>query len=231
MSQDKNQTITTLPDSWEAFLKNEFESDYFKKLKSFLTQEITQGHIIYPHPTNILRAFDLCSPKNLKVVIIGQDPYHGPGQAHGLSFSVPKDVKIPPSLQNIYKEIESDLGYRAPNNGNLESWAKQGVLLLNATLTVRKSAPTSHARKGWETFTDHAIEYINDNMSQVVFLLWGRYAQEKGSMINKNRHCILKAAHPSPFSAHSGFFGCKHFSQTNNYLKQNGISPIDWQIK
>lgn len=231
MSQDLNQNTKMLPDSWEAFLQNEFETESFKKLKAFLKEEINQGQTLYPHPKNILRALDLCPPSKTKVVLIGQDPYHGPGQAHGLSFSVPKEIKIPPSLQNIYKEIHADLKLPIPNHGNLESWASQGVLLLNATLTVRKSAPASHSRKGWEPFTDHVIQYLNEKGSHIVFLLWGRYAQEKGSMINKNRHCLLKAAHPSPFSAHSGFFGCKHFSKTNEYLTNHEKEPIDWEIR
>lgn len=231
MSKDSIEITKTLPDSWEAFFKTEFETEYFKKIKAFLTEEVKHGHTVYPRKQNILRAFDLCPPNKTKVVIIGQDPYHGPGQAHGLSFSVPKEVKVPPSLQNIYKEIHQDLNLPISSHGNLEDWAKQGVLLLNATLTVRQSSPASHNRKGWETFTDHVIQYLNENTSNVVFLLWGRYAQDKGSILNKQKHLVLNAAHPSPFSAHSGFFGCQHFSKTNEYLKKNGQEPIDWRIK
>ena len=226
-SIDKKQKASL----WEAFFEQEFEQDYFKSLKQFLTQEIKDKHSIYPAPENIFRAFDLCDFENTKVVVIGQDPYHGPGQAHGLSFSVPQGVKSPPSLQNIYKEIKEDLGFPIPTSGNLELWAKQGVLLLNATLTVQKSSPASHSNKGWEHFTDHVIEKLNKDKEHLVFLLWGKYAQNKGSMIDTKKHRVLTAAHPSPFSAHSGFFGCKHFSKCNAYLKKTGQEPIDWEIK
>lgn len=217
--------------NWEDIFKKEYEQPYFKELKQFLTDEINAKKTIYPSPKNILRAFDLCPYDQTKVVIIGQDPYHGPGQAHGLSFSVPKDVKSTPSLQNIYKEIHADLGHPIPTHGNLESWAKQGVLLLNATLTVQKSTPTSHSGKGWETFTDHIIADLNKNKEHLVFLLWGRYAQDKGAHIDQDRHLVLKAAHPSPFSAHSGFFGCQHFSKANEYLKENNVKEIDWRVQ
>lgn len=217
--------------TWKNIFEQEFSQPYFKELKQFLTQEIEQKKTVYPHPKNIFRAFDICPYENLKVVIIGQDPYHGPKQAHGLSFSVPDGIKTPPSLQNIYKEIQDDIGSPIPNQGNLESWAEQGVLLLNATLTVRAHTPTSHSGKGWETFTDHIIQYLNENKENLVFLLWGRYAQDKGSIIDTKKHCVLKAAHPSPFSANNGFFGCKHFSKTNQYLEWHDKDPINWQIK
>lgn len=214
-------------ESWKARLKDEFEKDYFKALTEFVRQEY-KSKKIYPPPANIFSAFDLCSFENVKVVILGQDPYHGQGQANGLCFSVNPNVQIPPSLQNIFKEIHDDLGKPAPNSGDLANWAKQGVLLLNATLTVVVSQAGSHQHKGWEQFTDAVIEALAKEKENLVFLLWGRYAQEKGQFIDLNKHLVLKAAHPSPFSALSGFFGCKHFGKTNNYLKSAGKEPIDW---
>ena len=231
MTNNENKTTHPPLQEWEDVFALEYQQDYFKILKSFLEEEIKQNKTFYPEPKNILRAFDLCPLRHTKVVIVGQDPYHGPGQAHGLSFSVPQGIKTPPSLQNIYKEIHQDLNLPIPHHGNLESWAEQGVLMLNATLTVQKSTPTSHSKKGWETFTDNIIQYLNDNTEGLVFMLWGRYAQNKGSIIDTTKHCVLKAAHPSPFSAHSGFFGCQHFSKANEYLEKQGKTSINWEVR
>lgn len=216
--------------SWKRLLQSEFEKDYFKQLVTFLKTEKAQKKIIYPPGPLIFNAFDLTPFENVSVVIIGQDPYHGAGQAHGLSFSVQDHVKVPRSLANIYKEINNDLGVvMNPNKGNLTHWAKQGVLLLNAALTVRAGEPMSHAQFGWSEFTDAVIKNISDHKTGVVFLLWGKFAQEKKSLINAEKHFTLTAAHPSPFSAEKGFFGCKHFSKTNMLLMKNGIPPIDWK--
>jgi len=214
--------------SWLSILKEEFGKKYFEDLIKFVKEEYAGGKKIYPEGKNIFRAFELCPFENVKVVILGQDPYHGPRQANGLCFSVNDDVSLPPSLQNIYKEIESDLGTKMPSTGNLDNWARQGILLLNATLTVRANTPGSHQHQGWEEFTDAVIKTISDKKKNVVFLLWGRYAQDKGAIIDTDKHHVLTAAHPSPFSAHGGFFGCKHFSKTNSYLKKHGEKPIDW---
>jgi uracil-DNA glycosylase len=213
--------------SWQTALKDEFEKPYFKNLTDTVRTAYL-NEVIYPHPKNIFNAFSLCPFSKVKVVILGQDPYHGPNQAHGLSFSVPEGVKIPPSLQNIYKEIKNDLGKDLPKSGNLEHWAKQGVLLLNATLTVRAGEAGSHQKIGWETFTDTIIKTISDQKENVVFLLWGRYAKDKASLIDTNKHLILTASHPSPLSAYNGWFGCKHFSKTNEYIKQQNKEPIRW---
>ena len=213
--------------SWKAVLKEEFEKPYFVELVAFVKEQYKKKKI-YPAPKNIFRAFELCPFEKVKVVILGQDPYHGKGQANGLCFSVNADVPFPPSLQNIFKEIQSDLGLPIPTTGDLDHWAEQGVLLLNATLTVEAGKAGSHQHKGWEIFTDAAIKKLSDEKENLVFLLWGRYAQEKGAVIDDKKHLVLRAAHPSPFSAHSGFFGCKHFSKTNDYLRQNGKEPIDW---
>jgi len=213
--------------SWLEVLNDEFEKPYFEDLIQFVKKEYTSGKI-YPEGKNIFRAFELCHFEDVKVVILGQDPYHGPKQANGLSFSVNDGMALPPSLQNIYKEIESDLNVKMPKKGNLDGWAKQGVLLLNATLTVRANTPGSHQHKGWEEFTDAVIQAISDKKEHIVFLLWGRYAQEKGKIIDRSKHCVLTAPHPSPFSAHQGFLGCKHFSKTNKYLESVGEKPIDW---
>ena len=213
--------------SWQTALKDEFEKPYFKNLTDTVRTAYL-NEVIYPHPKNIFNAFSLCPFSKVKVVILGQDPYHGPNQAHGLSFSVPEGVKIPPSLQNIYKEIKNDLGKDVPKSGNLEHWAKQGVLLLNATLTVRAGEAGSHQKIGWETFTDTIIKTISDQKENVVFLLWGRYAKDKASLIDTKKHLILTASHPSPLSAHNGWFGCKHFSKTNEYLKQHNLGQIEW---
>jgi uracil-DNA glycosylase len=217
--------------SWKTVLNSEFNQDYFKYIKQFIINEKQQGKEVYPPGKLIFNAFNLTPFNNVKVVIIGQDPYHGAGQAHGLSFSVPSGVKTPPSLQNIYKEIHNDLGLPIPQHGNLEAWAKQGVLLLNAVLTVNANEPASHKAAGWENFTNAVIFYLSQQKSNLVFMLWGKFAQEKELLIDSSKHLVLKAAHPSPFSAHQGFLGCKHFSKTNDYLFQNGIVGIDWLIK
>lgn len=217
-------------DSWATFMKKEFESTYFKGISNFINQEKSKGKKVFPPRDLILNAFKLTPFDTVKVVVLGQDPYHNTGQAHGLSFSVPESVKVPPSLQNIYKEINSDLGYAIPNNGNLSQWAVQGVLFLNAVLTVNAHEPASHKQAGWETFTNNVIQHISTQKSNVVFMLWGSFAQQKESLIDNKKHLILKAAHPSPFSAYRGFFGCKHFSKTNTYLKEKGLKPINWSI-
>jgi uracil-DNA glycosylase len=213
--------------TWKSKLADEFNKDYFIKLTEFVKEEYKKG-AIYPPGSLIFNAFNLCSFHELKTVIIGQDPYHGPGQAHGLCFSVRQGVDFPPSLINIFKEIESDLGLLRPVSGNLERWAAQGVLLLNATLTVRAHQAGSHQKKGWEQFTDSAIRIINNEKKNVVFFLWGAYAQKKGEAIDRSKHLVLESVHPSPLSASRGFFGNKHFSKCNDYLKENGIEPINW---
>jgi uracil-DNA glycosylase len=214
--------------SWKARLAGEFAQPYFKELTGFVREEY-QGEAVYPPPKYIFRAFDLCPFEKVKVVILGQDPYHGKGQANGLCFAVSDGVALPPSLQNIFKEIESDLG--APlghRSGDLSRWAEQGVLLLNATLTVRARMAGSHQGRGWEHFTDAAIKALSDERAHLVFILWGNYAKAKGAQIDRSKHLVLESAHPSPFSAASGFFGCKHFSKANEYLKAHGETPIDW---
>ena len=215
--------------SWKEALAGEFEKPYFASLVRFLRQEKAAGKVIYPPGGQIFRAFDLTPVQNVKVVILGQDPYHGPGQAHGLSFSVPSGVPAPPSLKNIFKEIETDLGVRMSGHPNLESWACQGVLLLNAVLTVRAAEAASHSRIGWQEFTDSVIKYISDNCEGVVFMLWGNFARGKSELIDHSRHCVLEAAHPSPL-ARGAFFGCRHFSQANNYLLSTSRTPINWQL-
>lgn len=213
--------------SWKTALNEEFEKDYFKELTGQVRDAYLQ-RTIYPAPQNIFNAFSLCPLNKVKVVILGQDPYHGPGQAHGLCFSVPDGVKTPPSLQNIYKEIKADLGIDVPESGNLERWAKQGVLLLNATLTVEKAIAGSHQGLGWEQFTDMVIKTISDKKEHVIFLLWGNYARSKVLLIDTSKHLVLEAPHPSPLSAHRGFLGCKHFSQANEYLVKHAYTPIEW---
>lgn len=213
--------------TWKSRLLDEFQQPYFLQLIEFIKSEYTT-EAVYPPGKEIFRAFDCCDFDEVRVVIIGQDPYHGPGQANGLCFSVRDGVRMPPSLVNIFKEIHADLGKPMPTSGDLERWANQGVLLLNATLTVRASIPGSHQNKGWENFTDAVIKTISDQKENVVFLLWGAYAQKKGEIINRNKHLVLMSAHPSPFSADRGFFGCKHFSKANAYLKSKGLKEIDW---
>lgn len=218
-----------IEENWYAFLKNEFEAQYFADIKSFLIQEKRQ-YIVYPPSKLIFNAFNLTPFNNVKVVILGQDPYHNLGQAHGLAFSVPDGIQKPPSLQNIFKELNQDLGINIPANGNLEKWAKEGVLLLNASLTVRAHNAASHAKIGWQRFTDAAIKTLSDKKQNLVFILWGNYAIAKENLIDHNKHLILKTVHPSPLSASRGFFGCRHFSKTNEYLIKNGITPIDWSL-
>jgi len=213
--------------SWKSVLKKELEKSYFTELTNIIKASYI-NQTIYPAPRHIFRAFAFCPFDKVKVVILGQDPYHGEGQAHGLAFSVPDGVKIPPSLKNIYKEIKNDLGKEIPQTGNLEPWSKQGVLLLNTTLTVKASEPMSHTGLGWEIFTDAVIKIISDQKEHVVFLLWGKHAQTKASLIDDTKHLILQAPHPSPFSARTGFLGCQHFSQTNEYLIKNNEIPIEW---
>ncbi|MDA8596957.1 uracil-DNA glycosylase [Candidatus Pacebacteria bacterium] len=213
--------------SWKNALTVEFEKDYFADLSTNVRHEY-ENETIYPPAKLVFNAFNHCSFDDVKVVILGQDPYHGRGQAMGLSFSVPEGVRIPPSLQNIYKEIEADLGVKPLSSGNLERWAKQGVLLLNATLTVRAGEPGSHQGLGWEQFTDAVIEITSDEREHIVFVLWGAYAQSKADLIDDTKHLVLKAPHPSPLSAHRGFFGCQHFSLANEYLQSHALKPIDW---
>ncbi|MBQ3619303.1 MAG: uracil-DNA glycosylase [Bacteroidales bacterium] len=216
-----------IEESWKKVLAGEFEKPYFAQLINFVKAEYAAG-TVYPEGKNIFNAFNLCPLPNVKVVIIGQDPYHEPRQAHGLCFSVQDGVEFPPSLQNIFKEIESDLGTPVPQSGNLERWARQGVFLLNSILTVRAHQAASHANKGWETFTDEVIKQISDKTENVVFMLWGNYAKVKGKVIDTKKHLILNTVHPSPLSVYRGFFGCKHFSRANQYLTEHGKTPIIW---
>ncbi len=218
-----------IDDSWKKMLAEEFNKEYFRNLKRFLVEE-KRKYTIYPPGLNIFKAFNSTPFEKVKIVILGQDPYHGQGQAHGLCFSVPIGIKPPPSLVNIFKEIKSDLELPFPNHGNLEHWAEQGVLLINATLTVRSNQAGSHQGKGWETFTDNVIKKLSDEREGIIFLLWGRFAQNKAELIDSDKHTILEAPHPSPFSARTGFFGCKHFSKCNEILKKSGIAEIDWRI-
>ena len=213
--------------TWKILLDDEFEKEYFKNLVAFVKTEYQQ-HRIYPPGSQIFNAFDFCPLDQTKVVIIGQDPYHGPGQANGLCFSVAEGVRMPPSLVNIFKELKDDLGVDIPPHGSLEKWAKQGVLLLNATLTVRASTPGSHQNKGWEEFTDAVIDKLSKEKEGLVFILWGAYAQKKGRIIDSSKHFVIESAHPSPFAAHKGFFGSKPFSKTNEYLKSSGRNEINW---
>lgn len=219
-----------IEESWKEVLKEEFTKDYFQHIIIFLKAEIASGKIIYPPGPLIFNAFDKTPFDNVKVVIIGQDPYHNKGQAHGLSFSVPDGVPKPPSLLNIFKELRRDVGLEINENGNLGKWAGQGVLLLNASLTVRQNEPGSHSQIGWLQFTDSVIKKISNQKEGVVFLLWGKFAQEKQSLIDETKHFVLKAAHPSPFSADKGFFGCRHFSKTNELLMGQNKTPIDWKL-
>jgi uracil-DNA glycosylase len=223
------QVNPQIEQSWKEVLQSEFEKSYFASLKSFLLDE-KKRYTIYPAGKEIFNAFNTTPFDKVKVVILGQDPYHGPGQAHGLCFSVPQGIAKPPSLVNIFNELKNDLGVPVPPHGNLNKWAMQGVLLLNATLTVRANQAGSHQKKGWETFTNKVIEILSDKLNSLVFILWGNYAQAKADMIDQSKHFILKAVHPSPLSASRGFFGCKHFSKTNSFLTNNGIAPIDWEL-
>ena len=224
------QADIKLHPSWLERLRPEFEQDYMTGLKRFLLDEKQQGKRIFPNGSNWFRALDLTPLEQVRVVILGQDPYHGAGQAHGLCFSVPDGVQPPPSLVNIYKELESDLGIKRPSHGFLEHWATQGVLLLNSVLTVEMGRAASHRERGWERFTDRIIAEVNAKSEPVVFMLWGSYAQKKAAFVDTSRHCILKAAHPSPLSAHSGFFGCRHFSKANAFLESRRMEPIDWAL-
>ncbi len=216
--------------SWKKLLKTEFEKPYFQNIVLHIKTEKEQGKTIYPPGSFIFNAFNTTPVENVKVVILGQDPYHGPRQAHGLSFSVQTGVSQPPSLMNIFKEMNNDLGLTIPQHGNLENWAKQGVLLLNASLTVRANEPMSHAKIGWAAFTDTVIKKISEEKEHVVFILWGKFAQEKIALIDQLKHFIIKSAHPSPLSAHNGFFGSRPFSKTNEYLVKHGIDPIEWKV-
>lgn len=228
-STKANQRKPELEASWLSVLGDEFDAPYFQLLKDFLVEE-RRNNIVYPPGHLIFNAFNSTPLPAVKAVILGQDPYHGPGQAHGLCFSVPRGVEPPPSLKNIFKELEADIGFRDPGHGNLEKWANEGVLLLNATLTVRKDLAGSHQGKGWENFTDAAIRAISEYRAGVVFLLWGKYAMAKQALIDTEKHLVLTAPHPSPLSASRGFFGCRHFSKTNEFLDKIGYGAIDWQL-
>jgi uracil-DNA glycosylase len=219
-----------IEESWKQVLREEFDAPYFQALTEFLREEKNK-HIVYPSGPQIFSAFNHTPFNRVKVVILGQDPYHGPGQAHGLCFSVPDGIPRPPSLVNIFKEIKSDLGIPVPKRSDLTSWASQGVLLVNAILTVRANTPTSHQNKGWEKFTDAVIRNLSEKRKNLIFLLWGNYAQAKESLIDSSRHYILKAAHPSPLSASRGFFGCRHFSRVNEILAEQGLNGIDWRLE
>lgn len=217
-----------LSDSWKNRLGAEFELPYMQDLRAFLRDEKAAGKVIYPKGSEIFNALNHTSFEQVKVVIIGQDPYHGPGQAHGLCFSVQEGVALPPSLKNIYQELNTDIGMPIPKSGNLISWADQGVLLLNAVLTVEQAKAGAHQGRGWEMFTDRVIQVLNEERAGIVFLLWGSYAQKKGKFIDRQKHHVLEGPHPSPLSAYRGFFGCRHFSRANQYLQENGQRPIDW---
>ena len=229
MEQSEVQLVApNIGESWKIRLKREFESSYFRELKSFLLQEKAQNKVVYPPGSLIFNAFNSTPFEKVKVVILGQDPYHGPGQAHGLCFSVKETVDLPPSLKNIFKELHQDLGVPIPKSGSLQKWADQGVLLLNATLTVRMGEAGSHQNRGWEQFTNAAIRLLSEEKKNIIFMLWGRYAQAKEALIDTGKHFILKAAHPSPLSAYQGFFGCRHFSRANEILQNIGSGPVDW---
>lgn len=220
-----------LPDDWRSLLQDEFSKPYLDHLRSFLIAEKKAGKVVYPPTSEIFNAFNITSIENVKVVILGQDPYHGPNQAHGLSFSVKGGIKLPPSLQNIFKELSSDIGCPIPPHGDLSAWAHQGVLMLNSVLTVEANLAASHQGKGWEQFTDFVIQKLQQIKPHLVFVLWGKFAQSKALLIDSEKHLILKAAHPSPFSAYQGFFGCKHFTKTNEFLHSHHLTPIDWELK
>lgn len=225
-----SEATIALEDSWKAALMPEFSAPYMARLKAFLQAEKTAGKTIFPKGAEYFNALNLTPLSEVRVVILGQDPYHGPGQAHGLCFSVRPDVRTPPSLLNIYKELKTDLGIEPARHGFLEHWAKQGVLLLNSVLTVEAGLAASHQKRGWEQFTDAVIARVNERNTPVVFMLWGAYAQKKAAFVDQSRHLVLKAAHPSPLSAHNGFLGCRHFSQANAFLADKGLKPIDWQL-
>lgn len=218
-----------LEDSWNQKIGDELNKDYFKSLIKFLNNELDQGKVIYPHGCDIFNAFQSTPYNKVKAIIIGQDPYHGEGQAHGLCFSVRPEIKTPPSLKNIYKEMNTDLGIEPHHNGYLQSWAEQGVLMLNSVLTVEQKKPASHRKKGWEQFTDKVIETLNTEKENLVFILWGNDAKKKAEIVDRNKHLVLESAHPSPFSFKK-FLGCKHFSKTNHYLESHNISEIDWKL-
>lgn len=222
--------LNALGAAWKAVLEPEFEQDYMQALQKFLIRRLDEGAIIYPPAKDCFNAFAYTPFERVKVVILGQDPYHGPGQAHGLCFSVRPGVTPPPSLKNIFRELQSDLGISPPAHGYLESWARQGVFLLNSVLAVEQGMPGAHQGKGWERFTDKVVESLNAQRDNIVFMLWGSYALKKGSIVDRKRHLVLEAAHPSPLSAHRGFLGCRHFSQANAYLKQHHQTPIDWKL-
>ena len=230
IDEQETNTNVQLDPSWLAVIGDEFNKPYMVELKQYLQQQKQQRKIIYPPGKWIFNALNSTPFDKVKVVILGQDPYHGPNQAHGLCFSVLPGVRFPPSLQNIYKELNNDLGINPPNHGSLQRWAEQGVLLLNATLTVERGNAGSHQGKGWEQFTDAIVNALNEKRAGLVFLLWGSYAQKKGEFIHRDRHLVLQAPHPSPFSANRGFFGCRHFSKANEYLVAQGKTPIDWAI-
>ena len=222
--------MVNIGNSWDEILKEEFEKEYYLKLREFLKSEY-KSYTVYPNMNDIFNSLKYADYKSLKAVIIGQDPYHEPGQAHGLAFSVQKGTPIPPSLRNIYKELQSDLGITPASHGELTSWAKQGVLLLNNALTVRRGQANSHRGKGWETLTDAIIRRVNEKPEPVVYILWGANAREKTKLINNPNHLVLTSAHPSPLSAHNGFFGCKHFSKANEFLRSKGVKEIDWRVE
>ena len=230
MSLDKVLPVDSISKDWLTHLQGEFSEPYMQELIQFLEEEKRQNKTIFPEFEDIFSAFSITPLKKVKVVIFGQDPYHGQGQAHGLAFSVKPGVKIPPSLRNMYKELETDIGFETPDHGHLIKWAEQGVLLLNAVLTVEEAKAGSHQKKGWEKFTDKVVQTLNDECEDLIFILWGSHAHKKGKNIDTDKHHIIKGPHPSPLSAYRGFFGCKHFSQTNEYLKSKGAKPIDWQL-
>lgn len=230
MGDDMSDTAIKLEESWKTALEAEFSAPYMGELRQFLLNEKQAGKHIFPKGSEYFRALDLTPLPDVKVVILGQDPYHGQGQAHGLCFSVRPGVRIPPSLVNIYKEMQSDLGIKPASHGFLEHWARQGVLLLNSVLTVEEARAASHQGKGWERFTDAVIRAVNEQGNHVVFMLWGAYAQKKAAFVDQRRHLVLKAPHPSPLSAHNGWFGSRHFSKANTYLISNGREPVDWQL-
>ena len=230
MDHSSSQTNLQMEESWKLKLAEEFKKDSMSELREFLKREYSLGKVIYPARSQYFLAFDLCPFDRVKVVILGQDPYHGPGQAHGLCFSVREGVPLPPSLVNIYRELKSDMGIDNGSHGDLSPWARQGVLLLNSVLTVERGLAGSHRDRGWEKLTDRVVEFLNEQEQPLVFMLWGSYAQKKADFVSPERHCILKAPHPSPLSAHRGFFNCRHFSKANEFLIKNKREPIDWEL-